>query len=85
VASLHGALRSGGYLHLLALSDRGRGFGPEVSEATVRGAFEGGWDLEALDEVTYRGVVTPMVAEGVGLPVGTVVDEPAWRARVRRI
>lgn len=95
VASLHGALGPGGYLHLLALSNKGRGFGPEVDEATVRGAFDADersreehsmrWDLEALEEVTYRGVVTPMVAEGVGLPVGTVVDEPAWLARVRRV
>lgn len=84
VASLHGALKPGGYLHLLALSDRGRGFGPEVGEGTVRGAFGAGWDLEALAEVTYRGVVTPMIAEGVQLPVGTVVDEPAWLARVRK-
>lgn len=85
VASLHGALTPDGYAHVLALSDEGRGFGPEVSEATVRSAFGDGWDLEALDSVTYRGVVTPMVADGVGLPVGTIVDEPAWLARARRL
>lgn len=85
VASLHGALTSGGYAHVLALSDAGRGFGPEVSEEQVRAAFADGWELEALDTVTYRGVVTPMVADGVGLEVGTVVDEPAWLARARRL
>lgn len=84
VASLHGALAPGGVLHLLALSDTGRGFGPEVSESDVRLAFGAGWDLEALDETTYRGIVTPMVTERVGLPAGTVVNEPAWLARVRR-
>lgn len=85
VRSLRGALAPGGCLHLLALSDRGRGFGPEVGEDTVRSAFADGWDTETLDETTYRGVVTPMVADGVGLPVGTVVDEPAWLARLRRL
>lgn len=85
VASLHGALAPGGYLHVLALSDAGDGFGPEVSEAVVRAAFADGWDLEALEETTYRGVVTAMVAEQVGKPVGTVVDEPAWLARARRL
>lgn len=84
VASLHGALSEGGHLHLLALSDAGRGFGPQVSEATIRAAFQSGWHLESLETTTYRGVVTPMVAEGVGLAVGTVVDEPAWLAHVRR-
>lgn len=85
VASLHGALTPGGDAHVLALSDAGRGFGPEVSEEQVRAAFADGWELEALDTVTYRGVVTPMVADGVGLEVGTVVDEPAWLARARRL
>jgi hypothetical protein len=41
--------------------------------------------LEALDETTYRGVVQEMQADAVGLPAGTVVDEPAWLARVRRL
>ena len=84
VASLHGAVQPGGYVHVLALSDAGRGFGPQVSEADVRGAFGDGWELEALDITTYRGVVTAVVTEHVGLPVGTVVDEPAWLARARR-
>ena len=50
--------RPGALVHVLALSDAGRGFGPEVSEATIREAFGDGWELEALDETTYRGVVT---------------------------
>lgn len=85
VASLHRAIRPGGVLHLLALSDAGRGFGPQVREDAVRAAFASGWELEALDTVTYRGVVTLMVADGVGLEVGTIVDEPAWLARARRL
>ncbi len=84
VASLHRALRPDGILHLLALSDSGRGFGPSVSEETVRTAFADGWRLEALDSTTYRGVVGPAHAEALGLPVGTVVDEPAWLGRIRR-
>lgn len=85
VASLHAACRPGGSVHVLALSDQGRGFGPQVSEAVIREAFGDGWALEALDETTYRGVVQEMQADAVGLPAGTVVDEPAWLARVRRL
>jgi SAM-dependent methyltransferase len=85
VRSLHTALRPGGFAHVLALSDAGRGFGPEVSESDVRGAFGDGWVLEALDSATYRGVVQEMQSEAIGLPVGTLVDEPAWLARARRV
>lgn len=83
VASLRRALKPGGVVHLLALSDAGRGFGPQVSEAQIRTAFTGGWDLEALETTTYRGVVGQAHAEALGLPVGAVVDEPAWLARAR--
>jgi SAM-dependent methyltransferase len=85
VASLHTALRTGGLVHVLALSDAGRGFGPQVSEAQIRDAFADGWDLEALDTTTYRGVVGEAHAEALGLAVGTRVDEPAWLARARRV
>ena len=85
VRSLHAACRPGALVHVLALSDAGRGFGPEVSEAVVRAAFGDGWELEALDTTTYRGVVGEPHAEAIGLPVGTVVDEPAWLARARRL
>jgi SAM-dependent methyltransferase len=84
VRSLRGALRPGGLIHVLALSDAGRGFGPEVSETDIRKAFGDGWVLEALDTTTYRGVVQAAQADAVGLPVGTRVDEPAWLARARR-
>jgi SAM-dependent methyltransferase len=84
VASLHRAIRPGGVLHLLALADTGRGFGPSVSEAVVRAAFSDGWQIEGLETTTYRGIVGAAHAESLGLPVGTVVDEPAWLGRVRR-
>jgi SAM-dependent methyltransferase len=85
VRSLHTATRPGGLVHVLALSDAGRGFGPQVSETVVRNAFGEGWELEALDTTTYRGVVGEGHAEALGLPVGTRVDEPAWLARARRL
>ncbi|MGV0718036.1 class I SAM-dependent methyltransferase [Mycolicibacterium sp. XJ662] len=84
VRSLHAACRAGGVVHVLALSDRGRGFGPQVSEADLRSAFGQGWTLEELAETTYRGVVAQSQADAIGLPSGTVVDEPAWLARIRR-
>jgi SAM-dependent methyltransferase len=84
VESLHTATRPGSVVHVLALSDAGRGFGPQVSEATIRAAFAAGWDIEELSETTYRGVVGDMHTEALGLPVGAHVDEPAWLARVRR-
>jgi SAM-dependent methyltransferase len=84
VSSLHAAVQPGGLVHVLALSDAGRGFGPQVSEADIREAFGDGWVLEALDTTTYRGVVQEAQADAVGLAVGTRVDEPAWLARARR-
>ncbi|AXK76334.1 MULTISPECIES: class I SAM-dependent methyltransferase [Mycobacteriaceae] len=85
VRALHRALTPGGHLHLLALSDAGRGFGPQVGEQVLRTAFTDGWDVESLNTSTYRGVVGESHAPLLGLPTGTVVDEPAWLARVRRL
>jgi hypothetical protein len=72
-------------VHILALSDAGRGFGPQVSEQAIRSAFGTGWELERLDTTTYRGVVGEAHAEPLGVPAGTVVDEPAWLATVRHL
>jgi SAM-dependent methyltransferase len=83
VASVRRATRPGGVVHVLALSDAGRGFGPQVGADTIRDAFAEGFDLEALDETSYRGVVGPDHAQALDLPVGTRVDEPAWLARAR--
>jgi SAM-dependent methyltransferase len=85
VSSLHAAVLPGGLVHVLALSDAGRGFGPQVSETDIREAFGDGWVLDALDTTTYRGVVQEAQADAIGLPVGTRVDEPAWLARARRV
>jgi SAM-dependent methyltransferase len=85
VSGLHAAVRPGGLVHVLALSDAGRGFGPQVSEPDLREAFGDGWVLEALGITTYRGVVQKVHSEAVGLPIGTRVDEPAWLARARRV
>ncbi|KUH93902.1 class I SAM-dependent methyltransferase [Mycobacterium sp. IS-3022] len=85
VRSLHAACRPGALVHVLALSDRGRGFGPEVSDSDIRGAFGDGWVLEALDSTTYRGVIGEPHVETFGKPAGSMVDEPAWLARVRRV
>lgn len=85
VTGLHRATTPGSVVHVLALSDAGRGFGPQVSERALRDAFRHGWDLESLTTTTYRGVVTEIHAGDLGLAVGTRVDEPAWLARVRRI
>jgi SAM-dependent methyltransferase len=85
VSSLHGAVAPGGLVHLLALSDAGRGFGPQVSERAIREAFGDGWVHEAMDTTTYRGVVQEAQADAFGLRVGTRVDEPAWLARARRV
>jgi hypothetical protein len=84
LTGLHGALRSGGLLHVLALSDAHRGFGPVVSEAELRESFGDGWELEALDTTTYRGIVGERHSEAVGIAAGTMIDEPAWLARVSR-
>jgi SAM-dependent methyltransferase len=84
VRSLHTATRPGATVYVLALSDAGRGFGPQVSEATIRDAFGAGWEIEELTTTTYRGVVTELHAHELGLAIGTRVDEPAWLARVRR-
>ncbi|MGE2728348.1 class I SAM-dependent methyltransferase [Mycolicibacterium vaccae] len=84
VAGLGRVTTTGSTVHVLALSDAGRGFGPQVSEATLRAAFADGWEVESLTTTTYRGVVTEVHAEQFGVAPGTRVDEPAWLARFRR-
>lgn len=84
VRSLHGVTAPGALVAVLALSDAGRGFGPQVSEDDLRGAFGEGWSLEELSRTTYRGVVTDVHADALRLDVGSRVDEPAWLLRARR-
>ena len=76
VDALRVVCRPGGLVHVLALSDAGPGYGPQIGDAVIREAFGDGWELEDLVTSVYRGVFT---ADG-----GTD-DVPAWLARVRRV
>lgn len=86
VASLSAACRPGGLVHVLALSDDGPGFGPEVSDTDIRDAFSEGWHLEQISRSHYLGVATAEhhMTE-LGFQRGERVDLPAWLARVRRV
>jgi SAM-dependent methyltransferase len=86
VRSLHRACRPGALVHVLALSDTGPGFGPQVSEATIREAFSQRWVLEDLRPAQYRGaIVRDEHAIALHRQIGEFVDLPAWLARARRI
>jgi SAM-dependent methyltransferase len=86
VRRLHRACRPDGRVHVLALSDAGPGFGPQISDAVIREAFDDGWVLEDLQPSRYRGVILHDThAAALGRPVGDLVDLPAWLARARRI
>lgn len=84
VDSLGRVTRSGAVVHVLALSDAGRGFGPQVCARDLLDAFGAGWSVEALTATTYRGVVTELHAEALGEAIGARIDEPAHLLRVRR-
>lgn len=84
VRSLGRVTRPGGLVHVLALSDTGRGFGPAVTARQLLDAFGAGWTVEDLTATTYRGVITDIHAEALGEAIGTRIDEPAHLLRVRR-
>lgn len=78
-------IRPGGVVHVLALADRGEpGFGPRIGDAAIREAFADGWTVEELSSTRYRAVARGVDAEALGVAPGTVVDQPAWLARMRR-
>ncbi|MGH3803423.1 MAG: class I SAM-dependent methyltransferase [Pseudonocardiaceae bacterium] len=86
VRSLHRACRPDALVHVLALSDTGPGFGPQVSDTVIREAFSEGWALEDLRSSQYRGVIVGSThAAALDRPIGDLVDLPAWLARARRI
>ncbi|MFF0453167.1 class I SAM-dependent methyltransferase [Nocardia africana] len=88
VRSLHTLCAPGGLVHVLALSDADPGFGPRISDRLLRESFAAGWELEDLRPASYRGRVTPVVADRVaGLDVAEdgTVDTAAWLARIRRV
>lgn len=86
VRSLHGVCRPGATVHVLALADVERGFGPRIPEAVLRDAFGGeGWRLEEIRLTTYRGVARGERAEALEVEDGAHVDLPAWLADVTRL
>jgi SAM-dependent methyltransferase len=86
VRSLHRACRPGALVYVLALSDTGPGFGPQVSDAMIREAFSQRWVLEDLRPAQYRGVIVrDEHARALHRQIGEFVDLPAWLARARRI
>lgn len=86
IRSLHRVCRPDALVHVLALSDTGPGFGPQISDTTIREAFGAGWVLEELQPSQYRGAVLNSThASAVGRPIGDLVDLPAWLSRARRI
>ncbi|MEX0790292.1 MAG: class I SAM-dependent methyltransferase [Actinomycetota bacterium] len=86
VASLGAACKPGGVVHVLALSDDGPGFGPEVSDEAIRQAFGEGWELEAIAVSRYLAVATAEHhIKELGYQKGERVELPAWLARIRRV
>jgi SAM-dependent methyltransferase len=86
VRSLYRACRPDALVHVLALSDTGPGFGPQISDTVIRDAFGDGWALEDVQSSQYRGVIlSDEHATALGRPIGDLVDLPAWLARIRRI
>ncbi|GAA1247512.1 class I SAM-dependent methyltransferase [Prauserella halophila] len=82
---LHRITRPGGVVHVLALADSDEpGFGPRISAAAIREAFADGWTVEELTSHRYRAVAKGTDAGPLGVEPGTVVDLPAWLARIRR-
>ncbi|MEU7145259.1 class I SAM-dependent methyltransferase [Nocardia sp. NPDC046473] len=88
VRSLHALCKPGGVVNILALSDAGPGFGPQISDSVIRESFVDGWELEDLQATQYRGRVTASALEqkpDLGLPEGSSIDVVARLARIRRV
>ncbi|MFI6047453.1 class I SAM-dependent methyltransferase [Nocardia sp. NPDC051321] len=88
VRSLRALCKPGGLVNILALSDAGPGFGPQISDSIIRESFVDGWELEDLQTTHYRGRVTASVLEqkpDLGVPEGGAIDVAAWVARIRRV
>lgn len=88
VRSLHTLCAPGGLVHVLALSDTDPGFGPRISDRLLRESFGAGWEVEDLRPASYRGRVTPVVADqvaGLNVVENGTVDTAAWLARIRRV
>ncbi|WP_433662161.1 class I SAM-dependent methyltransferase [Nocardia sp. CA-128927] len=88
VRSLHALCKPGGLVDILALSDDGPGFGPQISDSLIRESFTDGWELEDLQSTRYRGRVTAGALEqqpDLGVPEGSSINVAAWLARIRRV
>ncbi|MFE9574896.1 class I SAM-dependent methyltransferase [Nocardia sp. NPDC006044] len=88
VRSLHALCKPGGLVNILALSDAGPGFGPQISDSVIRESFTDGWELEDIQSTYYRGRVTASaLAQNpeLGVPEGDSIDVIAWLARIRRV
>nr|WP_063833857.1 class I SAM-dependent methyltransferase [Nocardia sp. NRRL WC-3656] len=84
VRNLHAVCRPGGYVHVLAMSDTGPRFGPQISDTVIRKAFDTGWIVEELKQSRYRVFVDSQASSLHHIPEGKVIDASAWLARIRR-
>ena len=84
VRSLHAACRPGAFVHVLAMSDTGPRFGPQISDTVILEAFATGWIVEELRESRYSVIVDADASVLHGIPEGGIVEAGAWLARVRR-
>ncbi|WP_026455088.1 class I SAM-dependent methyltransferase [Saccharomonospora iraqiensis] len=83
---LHRVCRPGArvFVLALALTDEPT-FGPRISDAAISDAFTDGWELEDLSGSGYRAVARGDNATELGVDSGSLVDLPAWLARLRRV
>ncbi|MBF5001532.1 class I SAM-dependent methyltransferase [Nocardia sp. BSTN01] len=84
VRNLYSACRPGGYVHVLAMSDIGPRFGPQISDTAIREAFSPGWIVEEIKESRYRVFVDSQASSLHGIPEGKIIDASAWLARIRQ-
>lgn len=83
---LHRVCRPGARVFVLALALTDEpAFGPCISDAAISDAFTDGWELEDLSGSRYRAVAWGDHATGLGVDSGSLVDLPAWSARLRRV
>lgn len=84
VANLHAVCRPGALVHVLALSNRGPGIGPAMSDEPLREAFIEGWRLR-VQESTLRVLVPPDTDPAWGLTPNQPADIPAWLATAEHV
>ena len=85
VASLHNACRSGRHRACPRALRRGPGVRPRGQRRDDPRRLRRRLGAGEPRADAYRGVVTEMHADRLGLAVGNRVDEPAWLARARKV